>query len=249
MLSTTVKNYIPSRYQETKWEVISNNQDQRDFQMLELEVISSRPYQEDPVFESFDPQDPKRQMPQPGESEAPVIDPEVEQAKIAAQLEEQFNAGKAAGIEQGRQEVEERFQQQLQELKDKNQQLHVELNQQLAKFYATVEKEAVGLSLQVAKKILVTTAQFKPDYIVDVIRLALQSLGAAKPVKIRMSRDDLEFVQVIGLPVELSAEELGIEYVADDMIKTGCIVDTDFGEVDLQLDMMWEQVAGQLTEI
>lgn len=53
---------------------------------------------------------------------------------------------------------------------------------------------------------------------------------------------------MIGLPVELNTEELGVTYVADESIQSGCVVETNFGELDLQLDQMWEQLRVSIEE-
>ncbi|MCC6933484.1 MAG: hypothetical protein IT292_09550 [Deltaproteobacteria bacterium] len=248
MLSSTLRNYTKPVYKQTSWERLSNDNSSAGFQLLDIEILESGAYAEDQMFESFDSKK-ERKNPYKKEEEKVEVDPAIEQAKIKAQLEERYNQGKAEGLEQGKQEEQARHQQQIQEIKDQLAALTTGVAQQMAAFYAQVEKESAKLALQISRKILATTAQVKPDYIIEVIRLALQSLGAAKPLSIRVSRDDYEFIKVIGLPVELTAEELGIEYLADDMVKSGCIVNTDFGEVDLQLDVMWEQVAEQLAEV
>ena len=76
--------------------------------------------------------------------------------------------------------------------------------QQWSGLASRLEKQAVDLSLQVSRKILATTAEIKPEYIITVIKEALTQLGAAKPVRIRVSPDDYEFLMVIGLPISLT---------------------------------------------
>ena len=43
-----------------------------------------------------------------------------------------------------------------------------------------------------------------------VIREGLSKLGAGKPLRIRISPKDMEFIEIVGLPVEISKEELGV---------------------------------------
>ena len=120
------------------------------------------------------------------------------------------------------------------------------INGQTQSFFVDTEKKAVELALAVARRILSTTAELKPEYIVDVIRMGVAKLGAATPIQIRVSPQDLEFLQVVGLPPELSAQELGAQFVADDSVRSGCVIETDFGEIDLDLDTMWQQISADL---
>ncbi|MCB0358146.1 MAG: hypothetical protein KDD44_00865, partial [Bdellovibrionales bacterium] len=161
-----------------------------------------------------------------------------------AAFEEGRAAGDAEGYERGKGEVAEHYQQ----LATRVEAIAKEMDVRATEFFATVERNALEFSLAVAKKIVLSTAEANPEYIYQVIQQGLSRLGGAKPLKIRISPQDYEFLEVVGLPETLQSSELGVEYVADDAIAAGCVIQTDFGEVDLQLDSMWEQIAGSLFE-
>ncbi len=121
-----------------------------------------------------------------------------------------------------------------------------EIQTHLRNFFARVEKQSFDLALAISRKILTTTAEIKPEYIVEVITEGLKCCGSAKPLRIRLSHDDYEFIEVVGLPAQLSPTELGVTYIPDDTVKSGCIIETDFGDIDVTLEKMWEQVRESL---
>lgn len=110
------------------------------------------------------------------------------------------------------------------------------------------EAKCLELSLAIAKKIISTTVEIKPEYIQVIIKEALKELSGTKPYKIRVSPQDYEFVKVIGVPPELSEKELDLKYEADDGITSGCKIETNYGEVDFVLENMFERIKNSLIE-
>jgi flagellar assembly protein FliH len=165
------------------------------------------------------------------------------------ELAEQFESGHIAGYEEGYATGKAESEASLNELKSHAAEFLTALNQESLTTFQRMEKHAVQLALSIAKKILSTTAEVRPEYILEVVRDGLKLTGAAKPLRIRVSPADLEFIEVVGMPPELSTEELGAKYVLDESVRSGCVIETDFGDIDLQLEKMWEQVAANLYEV
>lgn len=255
------RDYVPTPYCDSSWEIVGERVKERDFVPIRLEVYRSELASPDPMFEDFgggigetavetwhskDGRSPLRKKDEAGEeSQRRKIDEKELEAKLAEGIE----IGRKTGYEEGYQRAREEAQKAREADRVRLEQLGASVSSQASKLFAGIEKEAVKLALEVSRKILVTTAEIRPDYIVDVIRQAMSVLGAAKPIRIRVSEDDYEFLSVVGLPPELSKEELGVEYVPDESVKSGCVVETDFGQVNLELEKMWEQVKEGLYEI
>ena len=249
----SIKNFRPTPFQQAQWEVVDEVRYGKDFMPLELEVIP-RAYVADPMFECFDEgiqgADVSTikhgvEIGQLSEDLAEggiAIDPVI----LEAQLQERFEAGVAIGRKQGEEDARLAVAEKYEELGTRVHSIWTSIDGQMKQFVAETEKRAVQLALAVARKILATTAEVRPEYIVDVIRMGVSRLGAATPLRVRISAQDMEFLEVVGLPPELSQQELGAEFVADDSVKSGCVIETDFGEIDLQLDSMWEQVSADL---
>lgn len=252
---SSVNEYVPPPFRETNWEIIGNRVVYGDFAPLEVAILPNDSAEPDPMFEDFGGRIStglERGFHLPGdwgsasgEEEQPAFDPALLQAEMEKAFADGKQAGYAEGYEAAKQEIAEHYQVLSAQLQDFNELIRTELLAHRQR----LEEQAFTLALNVSRKILTTTAEAKPEYILQVIRNGLHMLGAAKPIRIRVSPDDMEFLEVIGVPPELSSTELGVEYVIDDTVKSGCIIETDFGEVDLQLDKMWDQVKADLFEV
>ncbi len=251
----TQSNYRPTPYKPTQWEVIGERITDDEFSGMSLEVIRTYHSMGDPMFEQFgeesqfsglteweSPGSSKREKGQEEQSENDVIKLEV----FEAELKKSFEEGRQAGYQQGLTEQNNAAQAQHKALSVKLTQFAASIKQELNKHREQLEHKALDLAIGISKKIIDTTAEVKPEYIFDVIRKGLKSLGAAKPLRVRVSAQDYEFLEVIGMPADITPTELGVVYVADETIKSGCVVETDFGEVNLELDEMWEQVKDSL---
>ncbi len=246
------KDFRPTPYAATTWEFVGEQVKERDFVPLAVNIVHTDATEPDPMFDVFDPGFHKEdealfhgagtQRPRNAEEELTEEMKAAHLAELEAEWQAKVDAAHQAGVEEGTRATQIKIMERYEVLSERLKSITDSIYQQWSNQAAALEKHALDLSLQIARKIVATTVEVKPDYILGVIRQALSELGAAKPVRIRVSLDDFEFLNVIGLPVELSTEELGVTYVADESIKSGCVVETDFGEVDMLLDRMWEEI-------
>lgn len=163
----------------------------------------------------------------------------IEQA-TAKNKEEAFSAAKA--------ELEQEYQIKLQELKVIQEAFLASQSAAWKELSAIHEIKCLELSLAISKKILSTAVEIKPDYIQVIIKEALAELSGTKPLKIKVSPQDFEFITVVGLSPELSATELGVVYEIDESVGSGCKIETNYGEVDFVLENMHERIKNNLLE-
>ncbi|MCB0345905.1 MAG: hypothetical protein KDD66_12370 [Bdellovibrionales bacterium] len=251
------RNFKPTPYKQEEWEVVGERLENLDFIPMEIEVIPSGGTRVDVMFDDFGVQVPHESRsiwhnetltnPIPADSEAPA--PEIDEELIKRKVQEAYKKGKAEGLAEGLEQAKADVVENYNKLVERMQSLTADLNTKVNIVYSEVERHALEFSLQVARKILETTSEAKPEYIYEIIKRGISSLGSASAIRIRVSPQDLEFLEVVGLPEDMQSDELGVSYVADDSIKSGCVIETDFGETDLQLDAMWEQVAADLFEV
>ncbi len=253
------REFTPSPYRDAVWETVGDSGGAVSFSPLELKIVGVSAAA-DPLFEQFAPSlasgvdrlwhsTTGKGQPSAVGSQSPSASIDLADYIPREEAEVEYQARFDAGYQQGVQVAREEAEAQEKERAEKFTELSASLRSQAQHLFTRIEKEAIKLSLAVAKKILITTADAKPDYIAQVIAEGIKSLGAAKPMRVRLSPEDLEFVEVVGLPPELSQQELGIKYVSDESIRSGCVIETDFGEIDLQLESMWEQVRENLFEV
>lgn len=244
----TIRDFRPTPFSSTTWEVVGERIPNLGFLTMEIDVLPSEMTTPDPMFPDFGGGvcglvEKVVHASAKDEEKRPEIDGEyLEKVRLEA-LEE----GKALGREEAKGEADNEIAEMKKIYAERLEALQQNVAQELQSIAAKTEKNALDLALAIARKILISAADAKPEYIIDVIRSALSCTG--NPVKIKVSPQDFEFLQVIGLPPELSTQETGVEYVADDTITSGCVMETDFGEVDLQLEHMWQQIKESLFEV
>lgn len=249
----TQRDYRPTPYVDSDWEVVGQRITERGFVPMIVDVLTGESTTVDPMFEEFGKPitSGKTQMLHDPSGKGPEVRveevvPQIDEAMIEQVRQAAYAEGLAAGREEGRAEAETELTAEYTKLEGRMRKVTDDIKTHLTNFFARVEKQSFDLALSIARKILITTAELKPDYIVEVISAGLKCCGSAKPLRIRLSHDDYEFIEVVGLPAQLSQTELGVTYVPDDGIKTGCVIETDFGDVDLTLEKMWEQVKESL---
>ena len=104
-----------------------------------------------------------------------------------------------------------------------------------------------ALALDTKVKADVQTAM--KEYINDVIRAGLERLGSSRPLRIRVSAQDFEFIEVVGIAKSMKEYDGTWAFVADESINAGCIVETSAGEIDFQLDEAWERIKQNVVSI
>ena len=236
----------PRPFELMSWPVISHSAEGSNFSTIALEEMSSQPSR-DQLFDSFD-------RSTAGQTTWPIQEGEIgyhpltpdPAENLRTHGEAEFNRGLAEGRQIGQKEGEDTVRK---EFGDRLKLLELHLREAIDNYKemtVRAEFEAVSLALDVAKKIVELSVEIKPEYIIDIIKRGLKAVGAGHVQRIRVSEADYEFMQIVGLPTEISAEELGIEYVPDATLRSGCIIETNFGEIDLRLDEMWAQIRQQI---
>ena len=252
IVGTSLRDYAQSGYRRISWEIAEGLGPQMLFEPLEIEILESDICATDPFFDDFSATGIKKKsmyrVPVSEEAaEAAAV--EAKGPSVAEQLEARFQEGLSAGIEQGKAAALKESEAAQKAAQAKVETFFRNLQTQIQSFFAETEKKALQFSLDVSRELLQATADAKPEYILDIIRQGLKATGSATPMKLRVSVADYEFLNIVGLPRDLTSEELGIEYVADESIKSGCVIETNYGDVDLQLESMWEQLRENLREV
>ena len=159
----------------------------------------------------------------------------VAEAKRAA-YEEGFEKGKREGVEHGRKEVVPVVNS-LREALDELETIRAEL-------HSKAEKEAVHLALAVARKILCHEVQANRAVVKNVIRAALKGADEQGSVTIRVNPADYRLLKDTGFSaIDIPGGGDGVELEEDDRIASGgCVISTDFGEIDARLEKQFEVV-------
>jgi len=106
------------------------------------------------------------------------------------------------------------------------------------------EKETIELALAIAEKIVGYEISTNKDLILGVVKKALKKVMDHEKIIIRISPSDLATLNDSGFePANLSDNIDDIVIVEDEKISNGgCIVETDFGDIDARLEKQFQAV-------
>ncbi len=245
-INLSQRDYIPTPYKASLWEGADLMEKSPGFRAINLEVLVSEGLLFDPMFEKFDELAVQKYGVEEEISEDKEQELQISEEMIAEIRAQAFEEGRAVGIQEGNLAAQEAIAEKYEILSNSLSTITTGIRDELDRVVIELETKAVSLALDVSKKILDTTVEVKPEYILSVIRKAFLELGTQKGLVIRISSQDFEFLEVVGLPDDLVGENSKIKYVADEKISSGCIVETDYGSVNLELDQMWNEVKDKI---
>jgi flagellar assembly protein FliH len=117
------------------------------------------------------------------------------------------------------------------------------------------ETQIVRLIFYMAKRLVLQEIEVKPELILEVVRQAVLSAQSDENVTVRVSPSDFAFIEGI-------KEKLGKEFDAvkrakldssDDIMPGGCVVETNYGDVDAtidqRLDKLWSSISEKLPKV
>jgi flagellar biosynthesis/type III secretory pathway protein FliH len=164
------------------------------------------------------------------------------QAEIAAAYRQGFSEGERAGQAAARSESETVLQQ-FAAAMDQYDALADSLRKD-------AERQVVSLSLAVARKMVGHALTTRPEALTGLIKEALKRVADHGRIRIRVHPDHLARVQQ-ALPsfgdVVSKLERLSVE--ADVAVNQGCVLETDFGELDACLETQFQVVEDLFREI
>jgi flagellar biosynthesis/type III secretory pathway protein FliH len=248
-------------YSDQSWEVIGNPPTEQVFQPMEVQVVGSTALFLDPMFRDYGGRPPTdaitrwhlpedlasiqesqrgTEIEQEVDTSIRIQPEEIEQIKAQAYQE---------GLAAGKAEEEGRQQQVMQEIGGSLQVLLSEFKGQTENDIKRIEEGAVALALSVSRKIVGHAVEINPEYIVQIIRESLKMAKGATVKRVRVSPQDHEFIQVVGLEAEFKGAEVGWRFEADPTVQSGCIVDSSAGEIDYQLDKAWERIQDAVLKV
>jgi len=119
----------------------------------------------------------------------------------------------------------------------------VALEEKRERFYADAEPEIIKLAIAVAEKVIGVIANERPDVVKDVVRQALErSIGERIVVRLNpedyktVMSENYEFKDVVDRTKRILFKE------DEGIVKGGCVVETEVGTIDAQLETQMEAI-------
>lgn len=142
---------------------------------------------------------------------------------VATECEQLKELAEKAGFEEG--------------LKQWNEQIALQKNE-TTKVRQELESSIVPIALTAVKKIIGKEIELKPEIIVDIVATALKTVTHHRRITIYVNQDGLEYVEAQKPRLKALFEHLESLSIAvrDDVETGGCIIETEAGIINAQLE-------------
>jgi len=119
-----------------------------------------------------------------------------------------------------------------------------------SKCQAEWESELVDLSTGIAEKLIRRTFAATPEALTGVVQEAVQLAVGKTSLELRLNPGDLEALgDRVRVAVQKSARGIEIKLLGDNTVSAGgCIVVTEHGEIDAQIETMLTRISNELLE-
>ena len=256
-IETTQSTYQETPYQDQSWEIVGERCDNEAFIPLDVPVIPRTGIMTDPMFADYGGvvesgaevrwhipdavgYEKTKEAKKEDEGKLKIAPDELERFK-----RETFEAGLREGESKGVVAAELK----LKSAEDRFLGLIQDLAKQVSENLAHLEQETVKLSLAVSEKVFKQAVDVNPEYIGVIVKEALSHAGSAIISRVRVSPQDMEFIEVVGIAKHLVELDSAWQFEKDDTVRAGCIVDTSAGEIDFRLDKAWDRVKDEVLKV
>jgi type III secretion protein L len=116
------------------------------------------------------------------------------------------------------------------------------LEKEISRVHTELEKTVMPVALKAAKKIVGAELQLKKDAIVDIVMSTLKTIAQHKRIIIYVSKSDYETLEGAKNKLKPMFEQLESLSIRekDDLEPGGCIIETEVGIINAQLQNRWK---------
>jgi flagellar assembly protein FliH len=181
--------------------------------------------------------------------EARAAEDEEKEKAHAAEREQIREQAFREGLAQGRAEAQAEHEAALAASQQRVREVFRDLQVQWGEMAAQLANRSTQLSLAIAKKLVETAVEINPEYIVSLVKGAVAQAGGADIRKIKVSPQDMEFIEVVGIHKLFKEFEESWSFEADPSIRAGCVVETSAGEIDFDIDRAFERIKEKVVSV
>ncbi|HVE84480.1 MAG TPA: type III secretion system stator protein SctL [Myxococcales bacterium] len=151
-------------------------------------------------------------------------------AGARAQEQRIHEAAKAAGREEGRVEVSAEL---------------ARSKQQAAMILRNAEQDIISLALEIARKIIGRDLERDPAVVMEICANAIEGVRNAKQLVLRVNPENGAYLRQNRKAImDLVARSVDIAFKDDPTVEPGgCVIQTEFGTIDGQLDTQFKMLA------
>lgn len=159
------------------------------------------------------------------------------------------SAASSEAYERGRAEARRELVEVQRQLEERYSLLWEDMQTQLSEAERLYEARAVELALLVAKRLVGSVVESNRGYVHQVIQDAMKAAVGTEISAVRVSPQDYAF---LALDQYSESNKIisgkALTFVSDESIRAGCILVTSAGEVDFNLDTLWNQIHSKIVQ-
>ncbi|MDN5330949.1 MAG: flagellar assembly protein FliH [Tepidanaerobacteraceae bacterium] len=163
---------------------------------------------------------------------------------------EAFEKGYEEGFREGKEDAEKELRALFEKYLAQFNVLRENLLNQNREYLKTMEKECLKLAFYVAEKILREHARVDSEYILGIVKSALEKIGQEKDVLVRISEKDFQRLEGEIEDICQKARYKKVNFVKDPTLSEGeCIISGNCFEIDAGLRTQLENLKTELMEM
>jgi flagellar biosynthesis/type III secretory pathway protein FliH len=256
---TSTADYRETPYEDAAFEIVGPPPGPEEFVPLKIETMQRTQRMTDEMFQDFGGNRAETDAIWHLPKTVGYISEDkkkVEELKLQQQqdeIQQRIDAARAegfqAGTEQATAELSLEMNEKFMTIEQHVSGILADYKKQVEETVIAIEKQAIILATQLTEKILPDAVEINPEYLIPIIQEALQLSGGAIIKQVRVSPQDLEFIQVVGLTQSLKQFDGTWAFVADETVRAGCVVETSAGVVEYDLDKAWERTKNKILSV
>ena len=244
------QSYHETPYEDQDFEVVGVRSPHDSFVPMEIDTVDGERMTIDPMFPDYGGRygspGVKRPYVRPGEvvKKKTQEQEDTEQGILRikkADIDRAIEEARAQAREEALAALSAEHEQRLRDIEERVHAIFRDYQSQIGESMSGIERSAADLAVAISEKVVGYAVEINPEYIIPVVQDALKLVGSAHVARVRVSPQDMEFIEV--LHVQSAVRDFAeFKFEADDTIRSGCVVDTSAGAIDFQLDKAWERV-------
>ena len=171
---------------------------------------------------------------------------EVQRAEFTKERDSAYQKGFTDGERKGREEGVQEIKPATELLQDWVRMIQSEKEELIRRY----EKDVVELAFQIGEKVLAREIQTQPEAVIDSVRAGLQKIVNAEDVTLRVNPEDMKILETVQEELAKELTKGGpLHLQTDDSVsRGGCVLDTENGILDGQLDNQLDRLRALLAE-
>lgn len=179
-----------------------------------------------------------------------IEDAQAEAAGIIATAEAQANRIRESAYQEGLQAGIEQVEDQKRELAGHFSNLNSDAQAKIEEFWSSIEPEIVGLSIDIARKIVRKRIEEDDEFILDTVKAGIRQLREKQDLKVRVNPADYQYMREHKEDVLASSDGIKTIEIIDDrrVDQGGAIIESGCGHLDARIATQFGEIEKAMKE-